>query len=112
MIQYGVPGFMRSDNRPEFIAAKVQQWLADHQTKAIYIDPGSPRKNGYIASFHSRLRGESLRREMLLNRREAQVAIADGRQHYNRENPIVDSVISAQRTLYKPEHSHPNRANY
>jgi len=44
MIQYGVPGYIRSDNGPEFIAAKVQQWLANNQIKAIYIDPGSRGK--------------------------------------------------------------------
>ena len=42
MIQYGVPDYIRSDNGPEFIATKVQQWLRDNQIKAIYIDPGSP----------------------------------------------------------------------
>ena len=47
MIQYGMLGDIRSDNGPEFIAAKVQQWLANNQIKAIYIDPGSPWQNGY-----------------------------------------------------------------
>ncbi len=35
MIQYGVPGYIRSDNGPEFIATKVQRWLRDNQIKAI-----------------------------------------------------------------------------
>ena len=72
---------------PGFIAAKVQQWLRDNRIKTIYIDPGSPWKNGYIESFHSRFRDECLNREMLLNLREARVVIADWRQHCNRERP-------------------------
>jgi len=87
MIQYGVPGYIRSDNGNELIAAKVQQWLANNQIKAIYIDPGSRWQNGYIESFHSRFRHECLSREMLLNLRQARVVIADWRQHYNRERP-------------------------
>ena len=87
MIQYGVPGYIRSDNGPEFIATKVQRWLRDNQIKAIYIDPGSPWQNGYIENFHSRFRDECLSREMLLNLREARVVIMDWRQHYNRERP-------------------------
>ena len=87
MIQYGVPGYIRSDSGPEFIATKVQRWLGDHQIKTIYIDPGSPWRNGYIESFHSRSRDECLSREMLLNLREARVVIPDWRQQYNRERP-------------------------
>jgi transposase InsO family protein len=87
MIQFGVPGYIRSDNGPEFIAAKVQQWLRDNRIKTIYIDPGSPWQNGYIESFHSRFRDECLSREMLLNLREARVVIEDWRQHYNTERP-------------------------
>jgi len=86
-IQYGVPGYIRSDNGPEFIAAKVQQWLSENQIKTIYIDPGSPWQNGYIESFHSRFRDECLGREMLLNLREARVVISDWRLHYNQERP-------------------------
>jgi putative transposase len=51
---------IRSDNVPEFITTKVQQWLRDNEIKAIYIDPGSPWQNGYIESFHSRFRDECL----------------------------------------------------
>ena len=103
MIQFGVPGYIRSDNGPEFIATKVQQWLSDNRIKTIYIDLGSPWKNGYIESFHSRFRDECLRRELLLNLPEARVVITDWRQHYNEEDPIVDSAISAQKTLSKPK---------
>ena len=87
MVRYGVPGYIRSDNGPEFIAAKVQQWLSENQIKTIYIDPGSPWQNGYIESFHSRFRDECLGREMFLNLREARVVISDWRLHYNQERP-------------------------
>ena len=42
MTQYGVPGYIRSDNGSEFIANNLQASLKDHHVKAIYIDPGSP----------------------------------------------------------------------
>ena len=82
MIQYGVPGYIRS-NGPEIIAAKVQHWLGDHQIKAIYIDSGGPWQNGYIEIFHNRFLDECLSRERLLNLHEARVVIKDWRQHYN-----------------------------
>ena len=87
MIQYGVPGYIRSDSGPEFIATIVQRWLGDHQIKTISIDPGSPWQNGHIESFHSRFRDECQSRKMLLNLCEARVVVADWRQHYNLERP-------------------------
>jgi len=87
MARYGVPGYIRSDNGPVFIAAKFQQWLSENRIKTIYIDPGSPWQNGYIESFHSRFRDECLGREMFLNLREARVVISDWRLHYNQERP-------------------------
>ena len=87
MTQYGVPGYIRSDNGSEFVANNVQASLKDHHVKAIYIDTGSPWQNGYIESFHSRFRDECLDREWLLNLRESRVVIEDWRQHYNTERP-------------------------
>ena len=87
IIQYDIPGSIRSDNGSECIANKVQTWLKDHPIKTIYIDPGSPWQNGYIESFHSRFRDECLNREWLLNLREARVVVEDWRHHYNSERP-------------------------
>ena len=87
MARYGVTGYIRSDNGPEFSAAKVQQWLSKKQIKTIYIDPGSPWKNGSIENFHSRFRDECLGREMFLNLRQARVVISAWQLHYNKERP-------------------------
>ena len=87
MMQYGIPEHIRSDNGTEFIAGKIQRWLRVNQIKTLYIEPGSPWRNGYIESFHSRFRDECLNREWLLNLREARVVIEDWRQHYNTERP-------------------------
>ncbi len=83
----GTPSYIRSDNGSEFIAHQVQQWLSDKNIKAIYIDPASPWQNGFIESFHNRLRDECLNREVLLSVAEAQVVIEQWRHTYNNEHP-------------------------
>ena len=40
MARYGVPGYIRSDNGPEFIAAKVQQWLRKKKDQDDLYRPG------------------------------------------------------------------------
>ena len=49
--RYGVPEHLRSDNRPEFIAACMQDWLEAQEIKTLYIKPASPWENGYIETF-------------------------------------------------------------
>ena len=38
----GIPGHIRSDNGPEFVAKAVQEWIAAVGAKTAYIEPGSP----------------------------------------------------------------------
>ena len=76
-----------SDNGPEFIAKEVQRWLAANQIKTIYIEPGSPWQNGFVESFHGRLRDECLNREQLWTLTEARVVIEDYRCQYNHHRP-------------------------
>jgi len=83
----GAPEYIRSDNGPEFIAREIQKWLRQHQIKTIYIDPGCPWQNGYVESFHARLRQECLDRELLYTLTEARVVIEDWRRYYNTERP-------------------------
>jgi putative transposase len=52
----GVPGYIRSDNGPEFIADKIRKWLANNHVEMLYIEPGNPWENGYIESFNGKLR--------------------------------------------------------
>ena len=42
----GVPGYIRSDNGPEFLAKAVQDWIAAVGARTAYIAPGSPWENG------------------------------------------------------------------
>ena len=72
--RYGVPERLRSDNRPEFIAACMQDWLEAQEIKTLYIKPASPWENGYIESFHDKLRDECLNRELFGNLREARLS--------------------------------------
>ena len=56
----GVPGHLRSDNGPEFIAKAVQEWISAVGAKTAYIAPRGPWENGYVESFNARLRDELL----------------------------------------------------
>jgi transposase InsO family protein len=83
----GVPGYIRSDNGPEFIAKALQKWIADVGAKTAYIAPGSPWENGYIESFNARFRDELLNGEIFYTLEEAQVIIESWRRHYNTIRP-------------------------
>jgi transposase InsO family protein len=49
----GVPKHIRSDSGPEFIANELRAWLDRVGVSTLYIEPASPRENGFAESFHS-----------------------------------------------------------
>jgi transposase InsO family protein len=83
----GAPCFIRSDNGPEFIAQAIKTWLRQSNVGTLYIEPGSPWENGYIESFHGRLRDELLNREMFYSVNEAKVLAENWRLEYNHHRP-------------------------
>jgi putative transposase len=83
----GVPGHIRSDNGPEFVAKAVQAWITAVGAKAAYIERGSPWENGYVESFNARLRDELLDGEIFYTLQEAKVVIESWRRHYNSVRP-------------------------
>jgi putative transposase len=87
MLIRGVPGHIRSDNGPEFIAAAIRRYLDGAGVKTLYIAPGSPWENGYAESFHGRLRDELLNVESFADYREAQVLGAAWKNEYNHRRP-------------------------
>jgi putative transposase len=83
----GLPGHIRSDNGPEFMAKRVRRWLTDHRVGPLYIAPGSPWENGCNESFNGKLRDECLNVEMFTGLREAKTVIEDFRLEYNHRRP-------------------------
>ena len=83
----GVPGHIRSDNGPEFIAQAVRECIAAVGAKTAFIEPGSPWENGYCESFNSKLRDELLNGELFYGLAEAKIVIESWRLHYNTQRP-------------------------
>ena len=83
----GVPGYIRADNDPEFIAEAVEGWVKAVGAKTAYIEPGSPWENEYCESFNGRMRDELLNGEIFYSLHEAQIIVERWRNHYNTKRP-------------------------
>ncbi len=83
----GAPTRIRSDNGSEFICAVLTGWLPQVGTKAIPVAPASPWENGFIESFHSRMRDEFLEREEFESVSDAKGKASWWRREYNRVRP-------------------------
>ncbi|GGF84140.1 hypothetical protein GCM10007301_50130 [Azorhizobium oxalatiphilum] len=81
----GVPGHVRSDNGPEFIAKAVGDRITAVGARRAFIEPGCPWENGYCESFNSKLRDELLDGESFYSLVEARIVIESWRQHYSTE---------------------------
>ncbi|NNK15564.1 MAG: transposase family protein, partial [Sulfitobacter sp.] len=79
--------FVRSDNGREFDATDVRACIEAVGAKTAFIEPGSPRENGYVESLNARFRDELLNREPFYSLGEAQIIIEGWRKHYNTKRP-------------------------
>ena len=83
----GVPGFIRSDNGPEFISRRVRDFLASIDVGTSFIESGSPWQNGFVESFNSRFGDECPNCEEFNSVQEAREVIEHWRQTYNHQRP-------------------------
>jgi transposase InsO family protein len=83
----GMPGHIRSDNGPEFIAKAVRGWLEESGVGPLYIRPGAPWENAFGESFNGKLRDECLNLELFTSLGEARVVVGDYREHYDQRRP-------------------------
>jgi transposase InsO family protein len=67
----GAPGFLRSDNGPEFIAQAIRDWLPRSGVQTLYIAPGAPWEKDYASHCTScrRLGTSSTGRRLVASRR-------------------------------------------
>jgi putative transposase len=83
----GAPRMLRSDNGSEFICEALAGWLHGIGSESIPVAAGSPWQNGYIESFHSRLRDEFLERHEFETVADARAKGSSFRREYNRIRP-------------------------
>ncbi len=83
----GRPGAVKSDNGPEFVAKRVQDWIGEREIGAVFIEPGSPWQNGHNESFNGVFRDGCLNRWLFASVREAREATETWLQEYNSERP-------------------------
>ena len=84
---HGAPTTVKSDNGPEFVAKKVQDWIKDRDIDVRFIEPGSPWQNGHNESFNGVFRDGCLNRWLFESVREAREASEFWLQEYNVERP-------------------------
>jgi putative transposase len=83
----GVPRMIRSDNGSEFVCEAVAGWLPGVGSESIPVATGSPWRDGYIESFHGRLRDEFLERHEFETVADARAKGSSFRREYNRIRP-------------------------
>ena len=71
----GAPGFLRSDNGPEFVSKALLSWIVAQGIGTALIEPGKPWQNGVAESFNGKFRDECLSLEWFRSRAEAKVVI-------------------------------------
>jgi len=83
----GRPKYLRSDNGPKFASKAVKKWLKKRKVGTLFIEPGSPRENGYMKSFNGKLRDECLNGELFLRLAESRYVLGRWRMDYNHHGP-------------------------
>ena len=101
----GTPDRILSDNVPKCTAQVVREWIDRTRVKTLFIEPGSPWKNGYNESFNGRLRDELLNREIFYMLKEAMVLIERWRRHYDQvgSHSALECRLPASETLGGPK---------
>ena len=83
----GAPTKIRSDNGSEFICEALSGGLSRAGSESIPAVPGSPWQNGYIESFHGKLRDEFLERVEFETASDAVEKAKWHRREYNTIRP-------------------------
>src|SRR5882724_10777938 len=88
---------IRRDNGPEMSSRHYLVWCVEHKIDAIRIQPGKPKQNAHVESFHGRLRDECLNVSWFWNLWDARRKIAAWRTEYNTERPHIGARVSDAR---------------
>ena len=83
----GPPARLRCDNGGEFVGAALADWLPGQGVELTPVAAASPWQNGFVESFHSRLRDEFLNGAEFENVVDAKARAANFKREYNEVRP-------------------------
>ena len=83
----GKPANIRTDNGPEFISHRLEQWCTNNQISLQFIQPGRPMQNAFIERKNGSIRRELLNAYMFFTLHEARAMCENWRIDYNQERP-------------------------
>lgn len=111
----GKPSNIRTDNGPEFISHKLEQWCTNQQITLQFIQPGRPMQNAFIERKNGSIRRELLNAYLFYSLNEAREMCEDWRIDYNQERPHKSlgylSPINYARLIAKRSELYPQAAN-
>lgn len=84
---YGKPQSIRTDNGPEFTSTTYIDWCKSNSIKAIHIQPGKPKQNGYVERFNRTFREDILDAYIFENIDQLQVKADNWQNQYNYGHP-------------------------
>lgn len=83
----GKPRAVRCDNGGEFVGSALAEWLPTIGTELMAVAPASPWQNGYVESFHGKLRDEFLNLSAFADVADAKAQAAWFKREYNTVRP-------------------------
>lgn len=85
--QHGKPTLIRADNGREFIATRLQDWLAEQQVRGVFIAKASPQQNSYTERFNGTMEYELFGHEVYYSILEVQHVVDEWTEKYNKVRP-------------------------
>lgn len=85
--QRGKPGFIRTDNGPEFTSKDMELWAKQQGITMQYIQPGRPMQNGYIERFNRLYREAVLDAYLFFDLYQVKQLTEEWRKEYNERRP-------------------------
>jgi putative transposase len=83
----GYPKQLRSDNGPELISQKLEEWAEKHDVKQAFIQPGKPAQNAFIERFNRTYREDVLDAYLFSSIKEVQAITEEWLEEYNAVRP-------------------------